>query len=258
MTKQLVKTGITGLDTILEGGLPANQLYLIQGPSGSGKTTLSLQFLLKGVQEGEKVLYLGTSETEEEIREIGASHKLSLEGINLFHHDCEQFQPVFEQSVIHPAEVELPKIMEKLLSVVKEIRPARVVLDSLTEIRILAKNEHWYRNQLMLLKAFFRERDCTVLLTDLPEGDSASLRSIVHGAIDLSLCTSLYGPDRRHLRVAKIRGKQFITGQHDYRIVTGGLVCYPRLIAAEHREPTASEGGEYRKRRIGPDVRRRA
>ena len=236
MSKQLIETGVIGLDTILDGGLPPNHLYLVQGASGSGKTTMSLQFLLEGAKKGEKVLHLGTSETEEEIREIADSHNWSLDKVNLFHHDCTHFQPVFEQSIIHPAEVELPKIMEKLLSVVKEIEPSRLVIDSLTEIRVLAQDEHWYRNQLMLLKAFFLERDCTVILTDIPEGNSASLRSIVHGVIELDLCTSLYGPDRRHIRVAKIRGKDFMTGYHDYRIVNGGLICYPRLIAAEHRE----------------------
>jgi circadian clock protein KaiC len=243
-----ISTGIEGFDTILGGGLPSYQLYLVQGASGSGKTTLSLQFLLEGARQGETVLYIGTSETEEEIRTIASSHHWSLKGIDLFHHEGRQEPELTDQTVIYPAEVELPRTMDTLLSTVEKIQPDRLVIDSLTEIRLMAREEYWYWNQLLLLKRFFRDRDCTVLLTEIPTAEPFSaIHSIVHGKIELYQSSPGYGADRRHIRVNKLQGMDFVTGYHDYRIVTGGLICYPRLVAAEFRysfEPAVVSTGD--------------
>jgi circadian clock protein KaiC len=231
-----VQFGIEGLDVILKGGLPPDRLYLIEGESGSGKTTLSLQFLLEGARRGKKSLYIGTAETEEEIRYLAASHGWSLDGVTLFHHKHEEDQAYMEQTVIHPAEVDLPKTMNTLLSVIEKEKPERVVIDSLTEIRLLSREPHWYWKQLLMLKNFFTDRSCTVLLTEIPTGDpTAAIHSIIHGKIILQHTILGYGPDRRRLRVNKIQAMDFFTGYHDYRIVKGGIHCFPRLVAAEHR-----------------------
>ena len=234
--KKSVAFGIEGLDTILQGGIPPDRLYLIEGESGSGKTTLSLQFLLEGARRGEKSLYIGTSETEQEIRQIAASHDWSLGGITLFHHKYEEDQTLMDQTVIHPAEVDLPKTMDTLLSIVEKEDPERLVIDSLTEIRLLAREPHWYWKQLLLLKNFFVDRNCTVLLTEISTKDStAAIHSIIHGKIVLEYHVLDYGPDRRRLRINKIQAMEYSTGFHDYRIAKGGIRCFPRLIAAEHR-----------------------
>lgn len=236
MEKKLVQFGIEGLDAILHGGVPSNRLYLIEGESGSGKTTLSLQFLLEGTRCGEKSLYIGTAETEQEIRYLAASHGWSLEGVTLFHHKHEEKEAGMDQTVIHPAEVDLPKAMDTLLSVVEKEKPERLVIDSLTEIRLLAREPHWYWKQLLSIKNFFINRSCTVLLTEIPTGDPTSaIHSIIHGKIILEHRVSGYGPDRRRLRINKIQAMEYSTGYHDYRIEKGGIHCFPRLVAAEHR-----------------------
>ena len=74
-------TGIRGLDDVLGGGLTPNRLYLLEGMPGSGKTTLAFQFLMEGVRQGENVLYVTLSETEEEIRAVAQTHGWSLDGI---------------------------------------------------------------------------------------------------------------------------------------------------------------------------------
>ena len=77
-------TGVHGLDSILGGGLPRYRIYLVEGDPGAGKTTLAMQFLLEGVRQGEPVLYITLSETENEIRMIADSHGWSLDGVSLF------------------------------------------------------------------------------------------------------------------------------------------------------------------------------
>lgn len=238
-SEQYAGSGIEGLDEVLGGGFPRGQNYLIRGASGAGKTTLTLQFLIEGARNGEKVLYLGTSETEREIRRIARTHDWSLDGVAIHHHGMAQFGS--EQTMLHPAEIELPQTMESLLSVVDEISPDRVVIDSLVEIRVLARDELWYRRQLGILKQHFDNTSCTLLLVELPHGNQSSLDSIVTGVIELEQTTPKYGPDRRRLRVNKIRGHDFVTGYHDYKIRKGGIVTFPRLTAAEYRQRVAHE-----------------
>jgi circadian clock protein KaiC len=235
-SRGFASSGIPGLDQVLGGGFPSGQISLLRGASGVGKTTLGLQFLMEGARRGEAALYLGTSETAQDIRHVAASHGWSLRGVTLHHHAHESVE--FEQTMLHPAEVELPRTMDSMLSIVKQVSPKRAVIDSLAEFRVLARDELWYRRQLMILKQFFSNEDCTVLLIELSDGTQPVLDSIVSGVVELGRTTPLYGPDRRRLRVSKIRGQQFTTGYHDYDIRTGGLEVFPRLTAAEHRQPS--------------------
>lgn len=230
-----VRTGDAGLDEVLGGGLAPRHVYLIGGASGAGKTTLCLQFLLEGVRQGERVLYIGTSETKSELQAIAASHGWSLDGITHHHHAVQLDE---EQSVLQPTEFELPQTIDTILSVVDDVSPTRLVIDSMAEIRLLAQDLRWYRRQLMKLRANLVGRPGTVLLVDIPgpDGhDESALNSIVSGVIHLEPSTPHYGPMRRSLRVLKMRGQNFITGYHDYRIRTGGLEVFPRLVAAVHR-----------------------
>ena len=230
-----VPTGIAGLDDLLRGGLPQGHLYLLTGPSGAGKTTMALQFLLEGARRGERVLYLGTAETEEEIDAVARSHGWDMAGLTIRHYGGPA-EPLHgpEQTMFHPAEVELPRTMEKLMALVKEVRPQRLVIDSLSEIRLLAREDDWFREQIKILQRDVAKLDCTVVVTDLFVQDQPVLRSGVHGVIELNQLTAVYGPDRRQLRVVKVRGSGHATGYHDFAIEKGGVKVFPRLVAAEH------------------------
>ena len=229
-------TGIEGLDVILHGGLSRNHAYLIQGDPGSGKTTLGLQFCMTGAARGERVLYLTTCETEEEIRHIVRSHGWALDGVTVHYHDARQcFGEDLQQSVFHPAEVELPKTIEALLAVIDQVDPQRLVIDSLSEIRLLAGDPRWFRRQVLSLKENLASRHCTTLFCDDRLTPDQPVHSIVHGVVELEQISPHYGPDRRRLRVAKMRAQSFSSGYHDFKIRAGGIDVYPRLIAAEHR-----------------------
>jgi circadian clock protein KaiC len=235
-------TGIEGLDSILRGGLPRQQAYLVRGDSGAGKTTLAMQFCLAGARQGERVLFLSTCESEAEIRTISHAHGWSLDGVTLHYHDIREcFGEHAAQSVFHPAEVELPQTIDALLSVIDQVNPERLVIDSLSEIRLAAGDPRWFRRQVLALKDTLAARQCTALFTTDARDPDQTVRSIVHGVIRLEQLAPEYGPDRRRLRVNKLRGQAYASGYHDFSIRTGGIEVYPRLVAAEHRGEFAPE-----------------
>src|SRR6195952_4851472 len=214
----VVSTGNAGLDDILGGGIDPQRMYLYEGQPGSGKTTLALEFLLEGVRRGEPTLYITLSETERELRLVAKRHGWSLEGVTIFEliPPESSLDPSQELTVLHPAEMELGETTQMIFDRVEALAPARVVLDSLSELRLLAQSPLRYRRQILALKHFFSGRKYTVVLLE-------------QLAIE-------YGAQRRRLRVVKMRGIDFKGGFHDFTIRHGGLKVYPRLVAAEHHK----------------------
>jgi circadian clock protein KaiC len=232
----LAATGVAGLDTILRGGLPRDRLYLIDGDPGTGKTTLALQFLMEGRARHERVLYVTLSETSVELEAVASSHGWTLDGITLYEltPGDSAALPENQYTVFHPSEVELGETTKAIVDRVAELEPSRIVFDSLSEMRLLARDPLRHRRQILALKQLFAARGGTVLLLDdgTVAADESKLHSLAHGVISLEQGSPDYGPARRRLKVVKLRGVSYAGGYHDMTIETGGIVVYPRAVPA--------------------------
>jgi circadian clock protein KaiC len=234
------RTGIAGLDDVLNGGLARGRVFLLEGSPGTGKTTIALSFLMQGAADGERGLYVTLSESEAELRDGAASHGWTLDApievVELVPPesllDADQ-----QQSLLYSSDLELGETTRQIFDAIERVQPMRIVLDSLSEIRLLAQSSLRYRRQILALKHYLTRHEATVLMLDdlTTEAQDKTVHSVAHGVVRLEELAPTYGAERRRMRVVKYRGQAFRGGYHDLDIETGGVRVYPRLIAGEHR-----------------------
>jgi circadian clock protein KaiC len=234
------RTGVAGLDDILVGGLSPGHVYLLEGNPGTGKTTIALQFLLEGASIGETGLYITLSETEKELRDGAASHGWSIgDGIHVFELVPPEnlLDQEHQQSLLYSSDLELGETTKAVFSAIDQAKPVRIVIDSLSEIRLLAQSSLRYRRQILAMKHYFARQGATVLMLDdlTTDTNDKTVHSLAHGVIRLEELTPNYGAERRRLRVIKYRGQSFRGGFHDFIIAEGGIQVFPRLVSSQHK-----------------------
>jgi circadian clock protein KaiC len=234
---KLAQSGIAGLDEILRGGFARGHAYLVEGVPGSGKTTMAMQFAMEGARLGEPTLYITLSETCQDLHDTAASHGWKLDGIECL--EVLMAGELGEQDagplMYHPSEIELGETLKTIKESIERVKPSRVVVDSLTEIRLQAQTTLRYRREVLALRQFFRHHGCTALLLDELR-EEMTAQSVVFGIVELHRHVPDFGPSRRRIQVSKFRGVKFWEGYHDYTIERGGIQVYPRLVAADHRQ----------------------
>jgi circadian clock protein KaiC len=245
MKLPIASTGIDGLDEITAGGFSRGRVLLLEGSPGTGKTTIATQFLIAGAAAGEKTLYITLSETEEELRESAQSHGWSLDRIEVYELVPPEnlLDEQQQQSLLYSSDLELGETTKRIFEAFERVSPDRVVLDSLSEIRLLAQSSLRYRRQILALKHYFATQEATVLMLDdmTTELNDKTVHSVAHGVVSLEELARDYGAERRRLRVVKYRGRRFRGGYHDFTIETGGVMVYPRLVSAEYRNLVARD-----------------
>src|ERR1700749_2228151 len=241
MAVEKAKTGVDGLDDILAGGLARGNVFLLEGSPGAGKTTIAMQFLLEGAKHGENCLYITLSETEKELR---AS---ALSPVWPFPPQIAVFEPIppdslldkdQQQSLLYSSDLELGEATKQIFEEVERIKPKRIVLDSLSEIRLLAQSSLRYRRQILAIKHQFARMGASVILLDdlTAEASDKTVHSVAHGVILIEEMSPDFGAERRRVRIMKYRGTKYRGGVHDFTIATGGVRVFPRLVASEHRK----------------------
>ena len=232
--------GIDGLDEVFCGGLARNRLHLLEGSPGTGKTTIAMQFLLAGAAAGEIGIYVSLAETEEELRDGASAHGWVVPPeIEIFELVPPEsvLDPNQHQSLLYSSDLELGETITRVFQAIERLKPKRVVIDSLSEIRLLAQSSLRYRRQILALKHYFARHNSTVVMLDdlTTETTDRAVHSIAHSVIHLDQLAPIYGGERRRLRVVKCRGQAFRTGFHDFVIRGDGVEVFPRLTSAEHR-----------------------
>ena len=206
-----------------------------------------LQFLRRGAADGEKGLYITLSETAAELRTVAASHGWSLKGVEVFELVTEEgLSPESQQSILHPSEVELGETTRGVMAAVERLKPKRVVFDSLSEMRLLAQNPLRYRRQVLALKRFLRQLRLHRPVAGRPQCGHRRPAVAQHRARRHQRWSKLvdqYGPERRHLRVVKMRGIRFRGGEHDFNLDTGGI----SVLSAADRGRASQHGGKHQR-----------
>ena len=187
-------TGIQGLDEILGGGLPRNRLHLLEGNPGTGKTTIALQFLIQGGEDGETGIYISLAESEQELRDGAKSHGWTLgENIEVFELVPPEsvLDPDQHQSLLYSSDLELGETIKRIFEAINRLKPKRIVIDSLSEIRLLAQSSLRYRRQVLALKHYFSQHNSTVIMLDdlTTESSDRAVHSIAHSVIHLDQLT---------------------------------------------------------------------
>ncbi len=235
MSGDKVASGIAGLDQVLDGGFPRNRITLVEGAPGTGKTTVGLQFMLAAAERGERALFFSVAQSEGELRMIAESHGMDLSKIWVRSSEIDE-RPEDSAISVDSSESSLAQLVHDVTEAINTVKPDVMVFDSLLELRLLSSGSVAYRQNLLALRQKIRHAEVTALLLDHVADDPASghEQGILHGVLKLEAILPPIGSMHRRLSVVKMRGSKFREGYHDFRIRSGGVSVFPRIVPSEN------------------------
>ena len=154
-----VKSGVEGLDEMLEGGFPRSHTVVIMGSFGTGKTTFGMQFLNQGLKEGEKGIHISLEEDEKSIIEDAKSFGWDF----MPHIDSKKLAIVKLEPT--DAKTTITRVGKELPEFIKSFGATRIVIDSVSLLNMLYDNEHDKRVSLFNLSQLIKKTGATCLMT---------------------------------------------------------------------------------------------
>lgn len=232
---EIVDTGVPGLDEILYGGLVVGRLYLVVGRPGTGKTLLGMEFLRRGLDDGETVLFIHGEESREEILANGREMGIELSGGEFLDlgPDSDFFLEEQSYDIVDPRDIEADRYIEKIREAIEDINPDRIVLDPISQLQYIEPTDYQFRKRLISFMRFLKGRGTTVLATKTPAANESDndVRSLSDGVIELER-----GDGGRRISVPKHRGVGQQDGSHGFEIRERALEVFPSLIPEQYQQ----------------------
>ncbi|MFH1403656.1 MAG: ATPase domain-containing protein [Candidatus Altiarchaeota archaeon] len=229
-TMNKIKTGIQGLDEMLGGGLIEGRPYVLIGGPGVGKTIMCMQFLMEGIRNNEKVLYVALEEQADQLKEDMSSFGWDIQRIKIL--DTMQdigtgIWTIKTTGVISKPEFTLKTLIEAVRNILVSYKPNRIVIDSLTSIKMLYENELEVRRGIVGLMNFLIATNCTTLLTSESSGPDILMEEfLASGVVKLSLVET-EGERLSALSIQKMRGTDFDKHTRPMKITGEGIKVFP-------------------------------
>ncbi len=233
-----VSTGISGLDTVLEGGLVPNRSTLVRGPPGAGKTLFGLHYLTAGVAAGETSLFINMGEPEQYLRNDAAAFGFDTDAISFLHLTPgeDDFRAEETYDVFAPSEVEGPPIAETIVETIEDVDPDRVFIDPMTQLRYLVDDTYRFRKQVMAFLRFLEETSVVFTSQTTRTVSDDDLQFLADAVFELQ-----WDDRRRRLSISKFRGSGYRIGTHSMRITGDGIIVSPTLRPDLHTRAFATE-----------------
>jgi KaiC/GvpD/RAD55 family RecA-like ATPase len=239
-------TGIEGLDNILGGGLPRGHLVMIAGSVGTGKTTLTLEYLVRGAEQGDRSLFLSVTEASTKLRQNLATFEffrpeLVSSGRLIF----IDLPVVYEKLGLDHEELTLEEIdllIRAIQGLVSELKISRLVIDSLTSVCYRIRREERIRDFMLKLSQVLADLNCTTLLVS-EIGQSAgrfSLHGVEEAIVDGVILlgnTRRQGDIIRVLQIVKMRGTSHSRAQYVVELTPIGMLMAPHLKGGRQEGP---------------------
>ncbi len=222
-TTERLKTGIPGLDEMLNGGFPIPSTILLSGEPGTGKTTLAVQSLFHGARERESGLYISAvSEPRWVIQKFLSQYDF-------------YSQRIIESELLQFLDISEIKnggdILNKVIRNTKRLQPKRIVIDSINPIRSKLGGGEEYRELMYDLLSSLKGYGCvTTLICETSYSDLSKL-SEAYLADGIIICSyrEVESSRKKYLEVLKMRGTDHTTGMRAMNISQKGLSIYPEL-----------------------------
>lgn len=190
---ELVASGIPELDELLNGGYVRGRTYLVQGVSGTEKSLLGQHFLRAGLDREETVVYIHGEESRDDILVNAARLGIDIQEAEFLDigPGTDFFAEDRSYNLVEATEVESERFTQDIKQVIEDVDPSRILVDPITQLQYVERDEYQYRKRLQSLIRFLRDRQVTTVATRTHDRSRTSrtthddFESLSDGVVDL-------------------------------------------------------------------------